>query len=103
MPLVTHSTVPAISASSARKPNRFMRMVHAVVEARTRMYLQAVTDPETGRIDPGSRAKGLAPDDAVSRSAREQASKSSGSAASAKMAAASANLPEGLIGGGGSA
>jgi hypothetical protein len=27
-------------------------MVHAVVEARTRMYLQAVTDPETGRIDP---------------------------------------------------
>jgi len=52
MPLVTHSTVPAISASSARKPNRFMRMVHAVVEARTRMYLQAVTDPETGRIDP---------------------------------------------------
>jgi hypothetical protein len=53
MPLVTHSIVPAIAeGSSARKPNRFMRMVHAVVEARTRMYLQAVTDPETGRIDP---------------------------------------------------
>jgi len=29
-----------------------MRLVHAIVDARTRMYLAAVTDPATGRIDP---------------------------------------------------
>jgi len=29
-----------------------MRLAHAIVEARTRMYLAAVTDPATGRIDP---------------------------------------------------
>ena len=52
MPLVTPSTVPAISGRPSRKPNRLMRLVHAVVEARTRMYLNAVTDPATGRIDP---------------------------------------------------
>ena len=29
-----------------------VRVVRAIVEARTRMYLDAVTDPVTGRIDP---------------------------------------------------
>ena len=29
-----------------------MRVVRAIVEARTRMYLDAVSDPATGRIDP---------------------------------------------------
>jgi len=27
-------------------------LVHAIIEARTRMYLDAVTDPATGGIDP---------------------------------------------------
>src|SRR3954468_13158191 len=53
MPLTTQSPVPAIPRRpAARQPNRFMRLVHAIVEARTRMYLVAVTDPATGRIDP---------------------------------------------------
>ena len=29
-----------------------MRLVRAIVEARIRMYLAAVTDPETGRTNP---------------------------------------------------
>jgi hypothetical protein len=49
----TQSPVPAIPRRpAARQPNRFMRLVHAILEARTRMYLAAVTDPATGRIDP---------------------------------------------------
>jgi len=49
----TQSPVPAIPRRpAAHQPNRFMRLVHAIVEARTRMYLAAVTDPATGRIDP---------------------------------------------------
>ena len=53
MSLVTHSAVPAIPNRPAlRQPNRFVRLVRAIVEARTRMYLAAVTDPATGRIDP---------------------------------------------------
>jgi len=53
MSLVTHSTLPAIaSRPTPRRPNRFVRLVQAIVEARTRMYLAAVTDPATGRIDP---------------------------------------------------
>ena len=53
MSLVTHSAVPAIPNRPAlRQPNRFVRLVQAIVEARTRMYLAAVTDPATGRIDP---------------------------------------------------
>ena len=53
MSLTTQSPVPAIPRRpAARQPNRFMRLVHAIVEARTRMYLAAVTDPATGRIDP---------------------------------------------------
>ncbi len=50
---ITHSAVPAVSGRRpARKPNLFVRFVHAVVESRTRMYLEAVTDPNTGRVDP---------------------------------------------------
>lgn len=53
MSLVTDSTVPAISGlAPLRKPNRLTRWVHAIIAARTRMYLEAITDPETGRIDP---------------------------------------------------
>jgi hypothetical protein len=48
----TQSPVPAIPRRpAARQPNRFTRLVHAIVEARTRM-LAAVIDPATGRIDP---------------------------------------------------
>ncbi len=39
-------------ALAGRKPSCLLRLVSAVVEARTRMYLAAVTDPATGRIDP---------------------------------------------------
>ena len=53
MSLTTQFPVPAIPRRpAARQPNRFMRLVHAIVDARTRMYLAAVTDPATGRIDP---------------------------------------------------
>ena len=49
----TQSAVPAIPRRPAvRQPSRFTRLVHAILEARTRMYLAAVTDPATGRIDP---------------------------------------------------
>ena len=49
----TQSPVPAIRRRpAASQLNRFVRLVHAIVEARTRMYLAAVTDPATGRIDP---------------------------------------------------
>ena len=51
--LTTQSPVPAIPRRpAAPQPYRFTRLVHAIVEARTRMYLAAVTDPATGRIDP---------------------------------------------------
>jgi hypothetical protein len=53
MSLTTQSPVPAIPRRpAAPQPNRFTRLVDAIVEARTRMYLAAVTDPATGRIDP---------------------------------------------------
>ena len=53
MSLVTQSAVPAIpNRPGLRQPNRFVRLVQAIVEARTRMYLAAVTDPATGRVDP---------------------------------------------------
>jgi hypothetical protein len=53
MSLITQSAVPVIpSRSVMRQPNRFVRLAHAILEARTRMYLAAVTDPATGRIDP---------------------------------------------------
>src|SRR3954451_876897 len=51
--LTTQSPVPAIPRRpAAPRPNRLMRLAHAILEARTRMYLAAVTDPATGRIDP---------------------------------------------------
>ena len=53
MSLTTQSPVPAIPRRpAARQLSRFTRLVHAILEARTRMYLAAVTDPATGRIDP---------------------------------------------------
>ena len=53
MSLVAQSAVPSIVPHpAARKGNRLVRLVQAIAEARTRMYLQAITDPATGRIDP---------------------------------------------------
>jgi len=53
MSLVTHSTVPPIpNRPTLQQPSRFVRLAHAILEAHTRMYLTAVTDPATGRIDP---------------------------------------------------
>lgn len=53
MSLVTQSAVPTIpQRSSEPKPSRLVQWVRAVAEARTRMYLEAVTNPATGRIDP---------------------------------------------------
>ena len=52
MSFVTHSAPSTLFTPAERKPSRFVRLVHAIVEARTRMYLAAVTNPATGRIDP---------------------------------------------------
>ena len=43
MSLVTHPTDTFV-APAEPKPNLFVRLVHAIVEARTRTYLAAVTD-----------------------------------------------------------
>ena len=51
MSLVTHS-IDTFVAPTEPKPNLLVRLIHAIVEARTRTYLAAVTDPATGRIDP---------------------------------------------------
>ena len=51
MSLVTQSADTFI-APAEPKPNLLVRLVQALLEARTRMYLAAVTDPATGRIDP---------------------------------------------------
>jgi hypothetical protein len=51
MSFTTHPAASTLSIPE-RKPSRLVRLVHAIVEARTRMYLAAVTDPATGRIDP---------------------------------------------------
>ena len=50
MSLVTQSADTFV-APAEPKPNRLVRLVHAIVEARTRTYLAAVTDPATGQID----------------------------------------------------
>ena len=50
MSFVTHSSTLPTPAES--KPSRLVRLARAVAEARPRMYLAAVTDPATGRIDP---------------------------------------------------
>ena len=52
MSFTTHPATSTLSIPTERKPSRLVRLVHAIVEARTRMYLAAVTDPATGRIDP---------------------------------------------------
>ena len=52
MAFVTQSAPSSLFTPAGRKPSRLVRLVHAIVEARTRMYLAAVTDPATGRIDP---------------------------------------------------
>ncbi len=51
MSFVTHSTAALLNPAQ-RKQSRLMRLVHSIIEARTRMYLAAVTDHATGRIDP---------------------------------------------------
>ena len=51
MSLVTPSADTFVALAEP-KPNLLVRLVHAIVEARTRMYLAAVTDPATGQIDP---------------------------------------------------
>ena len=53
MSLIAESAIPTVSPRRAEhKSNRLFRLLNAIVEARTRMYLEAVTDPATGRIDP---------------------------------------------------
>ena len=51
MPHVRYSAVPALRFPVVSKPSRFGRSVRAIVAAHTRMYLAAVADPATGRID----------------------------------------------------
>ena len=51
MSLIAHPTDTFV-APAEPKPNLFVRLVRAVLEARTRTYLAAVTDPATGQIDP---------------------------------------------------
>ena len=52
MSLLPHPAASTLSTPVERKPSRLVRLVHAIVAARTRMYLTAVTDPATGRTDP---------------------------------------------------
>jgi hypothetical protein len=52
MSFTTHPATSTLPIPTERKPSRLVRLVHAIVAARTRMYLAAVTDPATGRIDP---------------------------------------------------
>jgi hypothetical protein len=52
MSFTTHPATSTLPIPVERKPSRLVRLVHAIVAARTRMYLTAVTDPTTGRIDP---------------------------------------------------
>ena len=52
MSLLTHPAASTLSTPVERKPSRLVRLVHAIVAARTRMYLAAITNPATGRTDP---------------------------------------------------
>ena len=52
MSFTTHPATSTLPTPVERKPSRLVRLVHAIVDARTRMYLTAVTDPATGRTDP---------------------------------------------------
>jgi len=51
MSLITQSADTFV-APAEPKPRLFVRLVRAMLEARTRVYLAAVTDPATGQIDP---------------------------------------------------
>ena len=59
MSFATHPITPTLSTPAERTPSLLLRVVRAIVEARTRMYLEAVTDPVTGRIDPALERKVL--------------------------------------------
>lgn len=53
MSLTAQFAVPTVSPRRTEcKSNRLFRLLNGIVDARTRMYLEAVTDPATGRIDP---------------------------------------------------
>jgi hypothetical protein len=52
MSLLTHPAASTLPTPVERKPGCLVRLIHAIVEARTRMYLTAVTDPTIGWIDP---------------------------------------------------
>jgi hypothetical protein len=52
MPFVAHSA-PSIRFTPAEsKPSLLVRSARTIIQARTRMYLEAITDPTTSRIDP---------------------------------------------------
>ena len=51
MSFTTHPATSTLPTPVEREPSRLVHLVHAIV-ARTRMFLTAVTDPATGRIDP---------------------------------------------------
>ena len=59
MSFTTHPATSTLAIPTERKPSRLVRLVHAIAEARTRMYLAAVTDPATGRIDPAREQRVL--------------------------------------------
>ena len=52
MSFVTHPITPNFSTPAEHTPSLLVRAVRAIIEARTRMYLEAVTDPETAQIAP---------------------------------------------------
>jgi hypothetical protein len=52
MSFVTHPIAPTLSTPAERKPSLLVRVIRVLIEAHTRMDLEAVTDPVTGRINP---------------------------------------------------
>ena len=50
MSFTTHPATSTLPIPTERKPSRLVRLVHAIVAARTRIYLAVITDPATGRI-----------------------------------------------------
>ena len=51
-PVTQSAVLLGAKQPSARKPSVLVRVIDAFIEGRARMYLEAVTDPATGRIDP---------------------------------------------------
>jgi hypothetical protein len=51
-PITQSATSTGARQPSGRKPNLLVRVTHTFIEGRARMYLEAVTDPATRRIDP---------------------------------------------------